>query len=39
MDWIEVHWPKPSALVQRYTDLPIDRYISVTEGEEKWKLQ
>ena len=37
MDWIEVQWPKPSALVQRYTDLPIDRYISVTEGEEKWK--
>jgi hypothetical protein len=37
MDWIEVKWPKPSALVQRYTDLPIDRYISIAEGEEKWK--
>jgi hypothetical protein len=37
MDWIEVKWPKPSTLVQRYTDLPIDRYISIAEGDEKWK--
>ena len=37
MDWIEVKWPKPSARVQRYTDLPIDRYISLVEGEGKWK--
>ena len=28
---------KPSALVQRFTDLPIDRYLSIAEGEEKWK--
>ena len=37
MDWIEVKWPKPSTLVQRLTDLPMDRYISIVEGEEKWK--
>jgi hypothetical protein len=37
IDWIEVRWPKPSALVQRYTDLPVDRYVSIVEGEEKWK--
>jgi hypothetical protein len=37
MDWVEVKWPKPSERVQRYTDLPIDRYISIAEGEEKWK--
>lgn len=37
MDWIEVKWPKPSTLVQRFTDLPIDRYISIVEGGEKWK--
>jgi enediyne biosynthesis protein E4 len=36
-DWVEIKWPKPSTLVQRLTDLPVDRYISVTEGEEKWK--
>ena len=37
MDWIEVKWPKPSTLVQRISDLPADRYISIVEGEEKWK--
>ncbi len=35
MDWIEVKWPKPSTVVQRYTDLPMDRYISLVEGEGK----
>jgi hypothetical protein len=39
LDWVEVKWPKPSTLVQRYTDLPIDRYISLVEGEGKWKLK
>jgi enediyne biosynthesis protein E4 len=37
IDWVEVRWPKPSTLVQRYTDLPIDRYISLVEGDGKWK--
>jgi enediyne biosynthesis protein E4 len=37
MDWIEVKWPKPSTAVQRYADLPMDRYISLVEGEGKWK--
>jgi len=36
-DWVEISWPKPSTLVQRLTDLPIDRYIAVVEGEPKWK--
>ena len=36
-DWIEIRWPRPSTLVQRFTDVPIDRYISVVEGEEKLK--
>ena len=35
-DWVEIKWPKPSSLVQRFTDLPIDRYISIVEGDEKW---
>ncbi len=34
IDWIEVRWPKPSTVVQRYTDLPIDRYISLVESQE-----
>ena len=37
LDWIEVTWPKPSTRVQRFLDLPLDRYISIVEGEEKWK--
>jgi hypothetical protein len=36
-DWVEIRWPKPSTLVQRLTDVPVDRYISIVEGEQKWK--
>lgn len=32
MDWLEVKWPQPSGKVERLTDLPIDRYITVQEG-------
>jgi hypothetical protein len=32
IDWIEIHWPQPSSLVQRFTNLPIDRYVTITEG-------
>ncbi len=37
LDWIEVRWPQPSTLVERFTDLPIDRYITIVEGQGKWK--
>jgi enediyne biosynthesis protein E4 len=37
VDWIEIKWPQPSGLVQRFTDLPIDRYITVREGQAKWE--
>ena len=36
LDWLEIKWPGPSGVVQRFTDLPIDRYITITEGETKW---
>lgn len=36
-DWVEIKWPKPSTLVQRLTEVPIDRYISIVEGEQNWK--
>jgi len=36
IDWVEIKWPRPSAVVQRFTNLPIDRYITIREGEEKW---
>jgi hypothetical protein len=36
IDWLEVKWPQPSGVVQRLTNLPIDRYITIVEGESKW---
>lgn len=32
LDWLEVKWPGPSSLTERFTTLPIDRYITITEG-------
>ena len=37
LDWLEVKWPQPSGHTERFTDLPIDRYITIVEGEGKWK--
>jgi hypothetical protein len=37
IDWIEVEWPKPGGSKQRFTGLPIDRYVTITEGESGWK--
>ncbi len=37
IDWVEVKWPAPSGLVERFTNLPLDRYIKIVEGEGKWK--
>ena len=37
VDWLEVKWPRPSTAVERFTDLPIDRYITIVEGQGKWK--
>jgi hypothetical protein len=36
-DWIEVKWPQPSGLVERFTNLPLDRYITIVEGSGKWR--
>jgi len=37
LDWLEIKWPRPSTAVERFTDLPIDRYITIVEGKGKWK--
>ena len=37
LDWMEVKWPLPSGKVERFTDLPVDRYITIVEGEGKGK--
>jgi hypothetical protein len=37
LDWLEVKWPLPSGKLEKFTDLPVDRYITIVEGEGKWK--
>ena len=37
IDWLEVLWPRPSAKVERFTGLPLDRYITLVEGTGNWK--
>jgi hypothetical protein len=37
IDWLEVKWPQPGGGVERFTNLPLDRYITITEGAGKWK--
>jgi hypothetical protein len=37
VNWIEVKWPQPSGVTERFTDLPINRYITIVEGLGKWK--
>jgi len=32
VDWVEVRWPQPSGRVERFGNLPVDRYITLTEG-------
>jgi enediyne biosynthesis protein E4 len=32
IDWIEVEWPQPSGLRERFTGLPVDQYIVLHEG-------
>lgn len=37
LEWLEVRWPLPSGKVERFTNLPLDRYVTIIEGEGKWK--
>ncbi len=39
IDWLEIKWPAPSEKVERLTDLPMDRYVTIVEGEGKWKVE
>jgi len=36
MDWLELKWPLPGGSTQRFTELPLNRYITIIEGENKW---
>lgn len=37
IDWLEIKWPKPSERKERFTDLPLDCYITIVEGTGAWK--
>jgi enediyne biosynthesis protein E4 len=32
LDWLEIKWPPPSGKIERFTSVPIDRYVTITEG-------
>ena len=33
LDWLEIAWPAPSQRVDRFEDVPVDRYLRVVESE------
>ena len=35
IDSLEITWPQPSRRTERFTDLPIDRYVTIVEGKGK----
>jgi hypothetical protein len=35
VDWVEIKWPQPSGRVERLTDVPVDKYVTVVEGKGK----
>jgi enediyne biosynthesis protein E4 len=37
IDWIEVKWPQPSGITERFDKLPLNRYITIIEGGGNWK--
>jgi hypothetical protein len=36
VDWLEVKWPQPGGGTQRFAGLPLNHYITIVEGQEKW---
>ena len=32
LDWVELKWPLPSGKTERFTEVPVDRYITIVEG-------
>jgi len=37
VDSLEVRWPQPGGGVERFRDVPADRYITIVEGQGTWK--
>jgi hypothetical protein len=32
IDWLEIQWPQPGKQIERLTNLPIDRYVTIVQG-------
>jgi len=32
LDWVEVKWPGPNGKTEKLAELPVDRYVAITEG-------
>jgi hypothetical protein len=32
LDWLEIKWPGPGSSTERFTTIPVDRYVTVVEG-------
>jgi enediyne biosynthesis protein E4 len=35
VDYVEITWPQPSGRVERLTNLPVDKYVTIVEGKGK----
>jgi len=36
IDWVEIAWPNPGGTVQRFNNPPMEQYITLVEGEDRW---
>jgi hypothetical protein len=36
VDWLEVRWPKPGGGVERFENIPANRYVTIVEGQGTW---
>ena len=32
VDWVEIQWPEPGRLTERFTQLPVDQYVTIQQG-------
>jgi hypothetical protein len=32
LDWLDVSWPAPSSKTERFTNIPLGRYVTIVEG-------
>ncbi len=32
VDWVDIQWPEPDRLTERFTQLPVDQYVTIQQG-------